>query len=239
MVDFQKGRDRLILAGDLVDRGPDSHGVVQRAIELGAEAVMGNHDEAHVRWHNHELKKRDDPTYRNPMRPLNEYRARTQSSLTDEDFVYLNSLPSFIRIGTTAIVVHGGLLPDYPERQSQHDMIRRRWVDPVTKKSTPLGRKHEVPAGSVFWTSFWNGPETVYYGHNVGNLESPVVTWDLRGPLTVGLDTGACFGGHLTAAIIDRDFLLGFTKIKSQKYVDYAIWKSKMPGEPDTIGTHE
>src|ERR1051325_9474122 len=66
-VHYHPGADRLILLGDLVDRGPDSIGVIQRAIEVGAECLMGNHDEKYVRWHRHEEKKAADPKYKNPM----------------------------------------------------------------------------------------------------------------------------------------------------------------------------
>ncbi|KAK3394278.1 Metallo-dependent phosphatase-like protein [Podospora didyma] len=37
--------DHLILAGDIVTKGPDSAGVVQLAMDLGASSVRGNHDE--------------------------------------------------------------------------------------------------------------------------------------------------------------------------------------------------
>ncbi|KAJ5320346.1 hypothetical protein PENANT_c010G07317 [Penicillium antarcticum] len=46
-VSFNKSNgDHLILVGDLVNKGPDSPGVVDLAIKLGASAVRGNHENA-------------------------------------------------------------------------------------------------------------------------------------------------------------------------------------------------
>ena len=46
VLDFSPSRDRLVLLGDLVNRGPDSLGVLRRLMALGADALclLGNHD---------------------------------------------------------------------------------------------------------------------------------------------------------------------------------------------------
>ena len=40
----------LIHCGDLIDRGPDSSGVLQRMIDIGARGVRGNHEEWMSEW---------------------------------------------------------------------------------------------------------------------------------------------------------------------------------------------
>jgi bis(5'-nucleosyl)-tetraphosphatase (symmetrical) len=45
-----KGTDRVVLLGDLIDRGPDSVGVVRRAMEMNDECILGNHEEKHLRF---------------------------------------------------------------------------------------------------------------------------------------------------------------------------------------------
>ena len=36
--------DRVVIAGDFVNRGPQSHAVVARAVRLDFAAISGNHD---------------------------------------------------------------------------------------------------------------------------------------------------------------------------------------------------
>ncbi|ROW10209.1 hypothetical protein VMCG_02103 [Cytospora schulzeri] len=42
---FDKSADHLILTGDMTNKGPDSAGVLELAMDLGAHAVRGNHDD--------------------------------------------------------------------------------------------------------------------------------------------------------------------------------------------------
>jgi 3',5'-cyclic AMP phosphodiesterase CpdA len=44
-ISFDPAHDHLILTGDLVNKGPDSAGVVELAMRVGASAVRGNHED--------------------------------------------------------------------------------------------------------------------------------------------------------------------------------------------------
>lgn len=54
--DAKGGRDHLVLAGDMIAKGPDSAGVVALAMELGASAVRGNHEDRVLLAHHHRQK---------------------------------------------------------------------------------------------------------------------------------------------------------------------------------------
>src|ERR687887_2918325 len=95
LVDYAPGKDRLVLLGDLLDRGPDGVAVVRRARELAAEAVRGNHEEKHLRWAAHRARQREDQRYRIPMR-LGARREAEHARLRDDDLVWLAQLPTWL-----------------------------------------------------------------------------------------------------------------------------------------------
>lgn len=51
-IGFDPSRDRLFCAGDLVDRGPESHDVLNWLAQPWFKSVRGNHDHSAVRWGN-------------------------------------------------------------------------------------------------------------------------------------------------------------------------------------------
>lgn len=188
-------RHRLIFVGDLVDRGPDPAGVVRRIRELGVECVMGNHDEKHVRWARHEARRKADPTYQNPMRPFREERQTQHDAIGEAGIQFLASLPYTIDLGNGWTVAHAGAAPNRPlAKQKPAALMRCRWID---EQGAMIGQA-EKPAGARHWATAWRGPESIIYGHHVHDLAE--VRVDRNGTVTcVGVDTGCCFGGHLTA----------------------------------------
>lgn len=174
-VAFRAGEDRLLPVGDLVNKGPDSIGVVALLMELAAEPVLGNHDL-------HYLVR---------GKPLGE----TQRE-------WLRRQP-VVRVLDDVIMVHGGLHPEWTERdlgelsrEQVHFAVNVRYCDPA-------GNRPEAdwpPPGPPFrpWDDFYRGRKRVVFGH-----------WARRGlvvrPQCVGLDTGCVYGGKLSAWIAEED----------------------------------
>jgi bis(5'-nucleosyl)-tetraphosphatase (symmetrical) len=52
------------------------------------------------------------------------------------------------------------------------------------------------------WEEDWDQDYHVVYGHNVRSLVAPYAR-QVRGHWTLGIDTGCCFGGKLTAFVFD------------------------------------
>jgi predicted MPP superfamily phosphohydrolase len=116
-LNYDPAVDRVIFAGDLVDRGPHSGEVVkwmrgQHENGRKVDAIMGNHDDKHFRYFKHALKKREHPNYRIPMRPFSMDKLQAYNSMDDADLEFLGSLEHMIYIPESdRVVVHAGLEP--------------------------------------------------------------------------------------------------------------------------------
>jgi len=209
-VQYDEKQDRLIFTGDLVDRGPASGEVVRWVREMFyrtnglTTSVLGNHDEKLFRWYKHALKKRENPNYRIPMRPLSTDKMISYNALSEEDLQFLGELPIYAHLqGPDWVVVHAGLEPGKPlEEQSAGKVTHIRFLSPDSKKTVSLGENFEQPAGTIYWTDCYDLPHHVVYGHNIHSMAQPYVVTKPHGPQLVGLDTGCCFGGSLSAFIV-------------------------------------
>lgn len=223
---YDKTVDDLIIAGDVFDRGPFSVECLRKIMELEGTLVLGNHDEKHLRYATHEQRKRKDPGYKNPMRPFSGQRQQIQDALTDKDLEFLRKAPIAYCLDEKWVVVHAGLerMAFYKQGRA---VLRVRYIDKDTGLHAKLPGSWDQPPNSIYWADDWMGPENVIYGHAVHSLIDPKVT--KAGPqsnpvLTLGIDTGCCFGGRLTAAILKDGQFIEFIQVKAKKvYKPYGI----------------
>lgn len=189
-----RGGDRLWFLGDLVNRGPDSGAVVRLARQLGAGLVQGNHDHAQVAWGRFRSAEGagDEP----PRRPSARFLA-VHASLGDDDLAWLAAAPTVVQLGPGLVLVHGGLRPGRPldDQPSARDL---RYLDRRTGREVTIAARDAAPGEVVHWSELWEGPWQVIYGHHA----QPEVVARL---LSLGIDTGAVYGGKLTAAVLEPD----------------------------------
>ncbi len=172
--------DRVIFAGDLVDRGPKRRECVELAMKH--ECILGNHEEKHL------------DIERGRKREIIPDHAATRRVLEPHHYDYFKKLPHIIRLPEhNAVVVHAGVMPDVSiEKQDAYHLLHAQCLRPPERKSFWPSK---APDGYTFWTNHWRGPERVIFGHSV--LDRPLVTeW------AVGIDTGAVHGRSLTAVVL-------------------------------------
>lgn len=213
-IQYNPSQMRLVLLGDLMDRGPDPVGCVRRARELGVECIMGNHEEKHLRWHRHE-KKRLQTGKPNPMKAMSDPERLANEALNDQDWSWLKNLPMKLDLGFNWWAVHAGCEPRYPlDKQDPRQIMRVRYVD-ENGVAQALNPDKSQPEGTVYWDQLWKGPESIVYGHCVHDLKH--CRWDNSDARTcLGIDTGCCFGGHLTAAFFENK-----VKVSDESYASW------------------
>ncbi len=203
--------DKLIFGGDLLDKGPDSVGVVQRVRQLAEHydvtLVLGNHEEKHARWRKHEARK-ELTGVSNPIthREVN----IIGKQLTQKDVQFLDTAVLYYRIPTfDAFVVHAGIptwcrfIPKTPsainhmsskQRKRYLEMCRLRYETP-NGRFVMLGKE---TSQDRFWAETYDGRfGRVFYGHHAYMQSTPK-----EYEHAVGMDLGCVYGGHLVAAIL-------------------------------------
>lgn len=177
---------RAVFVGDLVDRGPDSPGVlaiVMDMVEAGsARCVVGNHDDKLRR----KLEGRNVRVPRGLAMTLEQLESR-DGAFRERVRRFLASLPAHLILdGGRLVVAHAGLKESL-HGESSSAMRSFCLYGETTGETDELGYPVRVD-----WAKDYRGQAAVVYGH----CHVDEAAWVNN---TICLDTRCVFGGHLTA----------------------------------------
>ena len=177
---------QAVFVGDLVDRGPDTPGVlrlVMGMVESGnAMCVSGNHEAKLVR-----ALKGANVTVSHGLAESLAQLARRARGVPRRALAFMDGLIShFVLDDGRLVVAHAGLKEAYHGRSSGRVRSFALYGD-TTGETDDYGLPVRYP-----WAQDYRGQATVVYGHT----PVPTAEWINN---TICLDTGVVFGGTLTA----------------------------------------
>ncbi|MFE3636170.1 polynucleotide kinase-phosphatase [Streptomyces sp. NPDC059168] len=175
-----------VFVGDLVDRGPNTPGVLRRVMSMTASGnalcVPGNHENKYGRH----LKGRN-VRHTHGLAETVEQMADESEEFKAEVGRFLDGLVShYVLDGGRLVVCHAGLPEKYHGRTSGRVRSHALYGE-TTGETDEFGLPVRYP-----WAEDYRGRAAVVYGHT----PVPEATWLNN---TICLDTGAVFGGKLTA----------------------------------------
>ena len=175
-----------VFVGDLVDRGPDSPGVLRLVMGMVAAGtaicVPGNHEQKLAR----KLHGRNVQLTHGLPETLAQL-AEQPAEFTEQVKVFIDALVShYVLDGGKLVVAHAGLKEAYQGRASGRVRTFALFGE-TTGETDEYGLPVRYP-----WARDYRGSAAVVYGHT----PTPEPEWINN---TICLDTGCVFGGKLTA----------------------------------------
>ena len=195
------GTGQIIHVGDLVDRGPDSRGVIDHLIQGQARGedwvvLKGNHDRMFTRFMNDPAEPepglRSEYSWLHPKlggattlasygvakaadRPVPKVYSEALAAVPDAHRDYLSTLPP-LHLAGDCVFVHAGLRPGVPlDQQTETDLI---WI-----------RDAFLIEAESFGPLVVHGHTAIDHATHYGNR--------------INLDSGAAYGGPLSAVVIE------------------------------------
>jgi serine/threonine protein phosphatase 1 len=176
-------RARFVFIGDYVDRGPDTRWVIDLLLDRQLQdrdryiCLRGNHEDMLLRASRQDRTDQDLVNWwaNGGEQTLDSYGANDPGDLPADHLAWIAALPLTL-IDHGRLFVHAGIRPGIPiPAQSGHDLL---WIrEPFLSCEEDYGA-------------------FVVHGHTPTGSGLP----ELR-PNRLNLDSGACFGGPLSAAL--------------------------------------
>ena len=187
--------DQLVFVGDYVDRGPDSFGVVETLIEFSRTRqctfLLGNHESMFLDflgWRGARYFGGDAFLTNGGDRTLASYGYFDQEGLEPTSFELPPGHEEFFRATKLSyqmgdyLFVHAGIGRDLLVENDVDYVLRRARPEDLLWDRSGIDLPHKLGV-------------TIVYGHTPEPEFG--VRWNL--PFSIGIDTGAVYGGRLTA----------------------------------------
>ncbi|MER7460328.1 polynucleotide kinase-phosphatase [Micromonospora sp. NPDC126480] len=175
-----------VFVGDLVDRGPDSPGVLRLVMGMVAAGhalcVPGNHEQKLLR----KLRGRDVRLTHGLAETMAQLDAEPPAFVADVAAFVDGLVSHYVLDGGRLVVAHAGLKEEYQGRASGRVRAFALFGE-TTGETDEYGLPVRYP-----WAREYRGSATVVYGHT----PTPEPEWVND---TICIDTGCVFGGRLTA----------------------------------------
>lgn len=212
----------LVFLGDMTDRGPrprDALLIMEAAVTSGRGfAVESNHDDRFKRW----LQGRDTSLTHGIDTSISDFEG-TSEAYRRRIADVIDALPAhLVFAGGKLAVAHAGLREDMVLGASPE--MREFAVFGPKSPPGPDGKSERVD-----WADSYRGRTKIVYGHTV--VDEAV--WHNR---TICLDTGAVFGGALTALRWPEDVIVSLPAAKAYAQLDRPAFSRKNKRDPAVIG---
>lgn len=199
--------DHLIFIGDLIDRGPDSIGVVRQVFqwskEMNVNLILGNHEEKFLRYVQH---IKDGSGIEKQMKRIDEF-PQLLDALGDDELSFLQKAFHSIHLTDyNSLLIHGGVwrnihfsLPaTYLYKEDNSAINKQLSLLNKTRYLNPEGKfvsYGEEKPEDIFWADEYKGQfGHIYFGHHPFMQSNPY-----QFTHATAIDTGCVYGGWLTA----------------------------------------
>ena len=187
---YKSKTHRLILLGDIINRGPFSLEMLEWVKKKGVEIVRGNHEQSFIGGVRENY----------PLSPVLGKLKKDMKKDLNKWLEWLEALPFYIE-EEDFLVVHGGLVPgEQPQYSDPHLLMNIRTWDGYGKDI-----KNEL---NPTWYSYYKSKKVVIYGH-----------WASQGlnirKNTIGLDTGCVYGHKLSGLLLPEKKILQVPSLKN------------------------
>lgn len=206
--EFDYKVDKLIHLGDVVDRGPDSKGVVDLLLSIDNRVcVRGNHDEVFRKWIY--TGRHDFQWLQGGQQTIDSYvgkqaRYMTKLDIPKTHIEFFDTQVSYYVDDQNRLFVHGGY--DRHTLISEQDPHQLFWNRELFGYAANV---EEFVSESPIRLFDVNKFSRVFIGHttttDLVNDDGSIKTVPLYGGQVVGLDTGKCYGGKISLIDITDD----------------------------------